>query len=203
VSFDEKAALWDTDPVKNHRAQSVAEGIRAAVALKPEMSGFEYGCGTGLLSFALQPYLRHITLADNSTGMLKVLQEKIAAARIPNMTPLMLDLTVDAPPQEKFSLVYTLMTFHHIPDSAGMLRALYDLLEKGGSLCIADLDKEDGAFHGADFTGHNGFDRGALGRLAEEAGFRNVRFTTVFHMEKAVAGGKRTFPLFLMTAQKV
>ena len=43
VSFDEKAALWDTDPVKNHRAQSVAKGIRAAVSLKPEMSGFEYG----------------------------------------------------------------------------------------------------------------------------------------------------------------
>ena len=54
---------------------------------------------------------------------------------------------------ERFDLVYTLMTLHHIPDTAKILGSFQALLQPGGVLCIADLDKEDGSFHSheADF----------------------------------------------------
>ncbi len=54
----------------------VADAIRKAVPLSKEMKAFEYGCGTGLLSFALQPDLGEITLADTSQGMLEVLARR-------------------------------------------------------------------------------------------------------------------------------
>src|SRR5512136_2053243 len=179
--FDQKAAQWDAKPVRVERAQAVADGIKAALPLSPHLTALEYGCGTGLLSFALQPHLGHITLADSSTGMLAVLREKIAAANIRNMTPLRLDLIADPLPAERYQLIYTLMTLHHIPDTDRMLRAFYQLLDAPGYLCVADLDKEDGTFHEEEFHGHLGFDRNELGERASQAGFQTINFTTVFH----------------------
>src|SRR5512136_605788 len=187
--FDQKASQWDARPVRVERAQAVADGIKAAVPLSPRMTALEYGCGTGLLSFALQPQLGHITLADSSTGMLAVLREKIAAANIQNtctahnrlqysagMTLLQLDLSVDPLPAERYQLIYTLMTLHHIPDTDRMLHAFYQLLDAPGYLCVADLDKEDGTFHEEEFHGHLGFDRNELGERASQAGFQTINF---------------------------
>ncbi len=200
--FDQKAALWDAKPVRVERAQAVADGIRAALPLPAQWTALEYGCGTGLLSFALQPQLGHITLADSSTGMLAVLREKIAAAHIRNMTPVQLDLSADSLPAERYQLIYTLMTLHHIPDTDRMLRAFYQLLDGPGYLCVADLDKEDGTFHEDEFHGHLGFDRAELAAQAKQIGFHAIHFTTAFHMIKEVNGVGKDFPIFLMVAQK-
>src|SRR5512145_567978 len=108
--FDLGAREWDNDPKRILRANTVAQAIAAAVPLNRQMTALEYGCGTGLLSFALQPHLGPITLADSSTGMLDVLREKIAAAGITNMAPVLLDLAVQAFTDEPFDVIYTLMT---------------------------------------------------------------------------------------------
>lgn len=201
-SFDERAADWDADPGRVARARAVALRIAAMVPLSPTMTALEYGCGTGLLGFALAPSLGALTLADSSEGMLAVLRQKIAAAPAPNMTAIKLDLTTDPLPPARYDVVLTLMTLHHVPDTARILRDFYALLEPGGYLALSDLDREDGAFHGADFTGHRGFDREALAGLAEAAGFREIQFATPFTVTKTVNGEARAFPLFLMTAHK-
>jgi len=198
MKFDDKAKTWDDDPLKTERARAVAEQIRARVPLTPEMTGFEYGCGTGLLSFALQGDLGQITLADSSDGMLEVLKAKIVTAGINNMRPVKLDLTTDPLPPDRFDLIYSLMTFHHIDDTDRVLCDLHSLLKSPGHLCVADLDREDGSFHGADFDGHKGFDRDELKLKAEQAGFRNILFATVFQITK----GGRDYPVFLLVAEK-
>jgi ubiquinone/menaquinone biosynthesis C-methylase UbiE len=200
--FDQKAAQWDAKPVRVERALAVADGIKAAVPLSPHMTALEYGCGTGLVSFALQSQLGHITLADSSTGMLTVLREKIAAANIQNMTPVQLDLITDPLPAARYQLIYTLLTLHHIPDTAKILRAFYGLLNPQGYLCVADLDKEDGTFHEDEFHGHLGFDREELAAQARQIGFQSIYFTTAFHMIKDVQGVSKDYPIFLMVARK-
>lgn len=200
--FDEKAKDWDSDPNKISRARTVAEAIRNRVTLGPHMEALEYGCGTGLLSFALQPYLGHITLADSSEGMLAALRGKIASSGVGNMTPIKLDLSVDSMPARGFDLICTLMTLHHIPDTDGILRGFHRLLRPGGHLCVADLDTEDGSFHGAGFTGHRGFDRGELGERARRAGLDEASFETVFRVAKDAGGSTREYPVFLMIARK-
>lgn len=198
--FDESAKSWDADPVKLARAVAVADGIRSKVSLTQQMRALEYGCGTGLLSFELRPHLGHITLADSSAGMLAVLSDKLAAAGATTMHPVKLDLVADPLPQERYDVIYTMMTFHHIDDTDGMLRKLHSLLTSTGYLCVADLDAEDGSFHGPEFAGHKGFHRAELARLAKGAGFGTVEFTTVFHMSKGEGPGQTEFPLFLMVA---
>jgi ubiquinone/menaquinone biosynthesis C-methylase UbiE len=200
--FDLKARTWDADPAKWERARAVAEAIKTRVPLAPTMNALECGCGTGLLSFALQSHLGKITLADSSDGMLAVLREKIAATGVTNLTPVKFDLAADPLPAEKYQLVYTLLTAHHIADTDKLLRDFHALLTVPGWLCLADLDKEDGSFHGPGFSGHNGFDRNELAAKARGAGFQEVSFATVLRINKEAGGQRKEFPVFLMVARK-
>ncbi|MCG6862542.1 MAG: class I SAM-dependent methyltransferase [Chromatiaceae bacterium] len=200
--FDRSAKTWDSDPVKVARARAVADAICQAVPVTPAMRALEYGCGTGLLSFALYPRIGHVILADSSTGMLAVLADKLAERQVTGMQPLKLDLVTDPLPSDRFDLIYTLMTFHHIADTDKILRDLFLLLRSPGYLCVADLDAEDGTFHGRGFLGHKGFDREDIGKKARRAGFGSVDFRTVFQMTKSGSPGQKEFPVFLMVARK-
>ena len=204
TNFDERARDWDSDPDKAERAHAVADAIREAIPLSNKMKALEYGCGTGLLSFALQSDLGQITLADTSQGMLDVLNEKIINAGVTNMHPVRLDLASDPLPRERFDLTYSLMTLHHIHDVEDMIVKFCDLLMPRGYLLAADLDKEDGTFHTDGSTDvHLGFDRGELQKIVEEAGFGNVKFSTAYEIKKKIGDDEKTFPIFLMTAQKI
>ncbi|HAY26661.1 MAG TPA: class I SAM-dependent methyltransferase [Candidatus Accumulibacter sp.] len=192
----------DSDPLKVARALAVGEAIRQRVPTDGATRVLEYGCGTGLLGFALQPHCGHITLADSSSGMLAALDGKITASGASNLRSLRLDLASDPLPAERYDLICSLMSFHHIADTARLLRDLFALLDSPGHLCVADLDAEDGSFHGPGFTGHRGFDRAVLAGEAQQAGFRDIGFATVFHMSKPDSPGQTDFPIFLMVARK-
>lgn len=202
MDFDDKARTWDSDPIKRERALAVAAAIRQRVPLARDWRALEYGCGTGLLSFALGTDLGRITPADSSPGMLAVLAEKITAAGLTHLRPLALDLLTDPLPAERYDLIYTLMTLHHVADVDRLLRAFHDLLRPGGWLAIADLDQEDGSFHGPGFTGHNGFDRATLRAQLIDAGFEGVNVSTCYVMKKATAEETREYPLFLAVAAR-
>ena len=197
--FDERAKSWDDDPMKTARAQAVADGMGKAASWKPDMRAIEFGCGTGLLSFALQARFAAITLADTSQGMLDVLRQKIEMAGLPHMQAVLLDdsATMNGQP---FDMVYSLMTLHHVPDVNIALMRFHDWLDDGGQLCIADLDAEDGSFHDHDPSVHNGFERAQLAGMVAAAGFDNIRFSTVFQIVKG--NPERTYPVFLMIATK-
>lgn len=200
--FDAKAATWDLDAMKVARARTVGKAIGDQVPLAGRRV-LEYGCGTGLLGFVLQPEAAQVTLADTSEGMLDVLRGKIAATGATNMRPLRLDLMADALPAERFGLVCSLMTLHHIPDTPGILKRFHEVLEPGGWVALADLDTEDGSFHGPAVTDvHLGFDRAALARQYAEAGFVDIRFETVFTIQRDTGAGPRDFPVFLGLGRK-
>ncbi len=204
TNFDERAKDWDSDPKKVERALAVAEAIRRNIPLSREMNALEYGCGTGLLSFALKDEFRHITLADTSQGMLDVLKEKIAASGVENMKPLRLDLTVDPAPADRFDITYSLLTLHHVQDTDTALKKFNEILVPGGLLLIADLDKEDGTFHTDGTTDvHKGFDRDELKVQVEAAGFEDVKFSTAHTIKKEINGQEKSFPIFLMSAKKL
>jgi cyclopropane fatty-acyl-phospholipid synthase-like methyltransferase len=200
--FDVKAATWDDDPKRVERARITADAIRAAAALTPSTTVLEYGCGTGLLGFALRPFTGPVTLADSSPGMLEVLERKIRASGMDGLAPVRLDLASDPLPAERYDLIVSLLVLHHVPDTGRLLSSFHSLLKDGGRIGLADLDAEDGSFHGTGFHGHRGFDREALGRLAADAGFRDVRFSTVFRTVKKTESGEKEFPVFLMTGTK-
>jgi ubiquinone/menaquinone biosynthesis C-methylase UbiE len=201
VDFDSKAREWDSNPAFVERGRQVAEAIRARVPLDRSMHALDYGCGTGLVSFPLRDALGQITLQDSSPGMLAVLREKIAAAGVTHLRVREGDLLAGPLPAERYQLVYTAMTLHHVPDTHALLEAFHALLAPGGHLCVADLDTEDGSFHGPEVEVHHGFDRDALAEQVRDAGFAEVRFDTLFAIAKEVDGTVRRYPVFLMVAR--
>lgn len=194
-SFDDKAATWDDDPAKVARAKDVADGIRAAIPLDGSTRLLEYGAGTGLVTQALRDAVGPVTLADTSAGMRDVIQQKIDGGALTDARVWSVDLATEAAPDEQFDLVVTVMTLHHIHDLQPVLARFATLLVRGGHLCIADLERDDGSFHGVDFGGHHGFDRAALTDDLRSAGFDDIRFT---HCTDLVRDGG-TYPVFLAT----
>jgi 2-polyprenyl-3-methyl-5-hydroxy-6-metoxy-1,4-benzoquinol methylase len=134
--------------------------------------------------------------------MLEVLREKITASGVHNMNPLRLDLATDPLPDQRYDIINSMMTLHHIADTRKVLADFFTLLNRPGDLFIADLDQEDGSFHGPGFDGHNGFNQVELTADLERTGFGQVRFWTVHEMVKQVGGKPRSYPLFLMVAEK-
>jgi len=195
--FDEKAATWDADPAKVERARAVADCIVATLTLDRTERLLEYGAGTGLVTQALRDAVGPVTLADTSAGMRDVMHEKIAAGALVDARVWALDLATEPPPDEQFDLIVTVMTLHHIPDLAPVLTGFAQLLAPGGHVCIADLEKEDGSFHGADFAGHQGFERAALTDSLTRAGFTQVAFADCTTMIRDGVA----YPVFLATAR--
>ncbi len=201
--FDKKAEKWDENQERNDRAKIVADGILKELEVRPDMNAFEYGCGTGLLSMQLQDCFSKIIMADNSEGMLEVLKDKIEQKEITKMKVSFLDLTKDPIPEEKFNVIYTLMTLHHISNLDIVINKFSNMLENEGYLCIADLQKEDGSFHGDDFKGHNGFDRQELEGLLSKYNFTTLSYQIIYERKKVVEGEEKVFPIFLLIAKRV
>ena len=197
TDFDARAETWD-DPSKVERAQEVAAAMRRAVPLSRSMKSLEYGAGTGLLSFCLRDALGPLTLADSSAGMREVAERKIAASGARDMRVIDLDLMRDPLPADRYDFIFSMMTLHHVPDVPRVLAAFHSLLDAGAWLCIADLDAEDGSFHGPDVDVHHGFKRGEIGSRLAAAGFVNV----AIHDCGSIEQGGRSYSMFCAACRK-
>ena len=202
--FDKEAAQWDANPGRVKLANEVAAAIIREAMPANNMDVLDFGCGTGLVTLRLQPLVRTIVGVDSSPGMLGVLEGKIRTQGLKNIETRFVDFDKGDLIEGRFNLLVSSMTLHHVPDTARLFKQWHDLLLPGGLLCFADLDAEDGSFHG-DNTGvfHLGFDRDHLNKLLLTAGFRDIRDTTATTMMRDVAGkGEKAFPVFLIVARK-
>jgi SAM-dependent methyltransferase len=210
-AFDERAADWDT-PDRIDRARRTAEAIRAGGRIPKHARAIELGAGTGLLGLELADAFDELVLADESEGMLEVARRKLrgpgdrnshggASAHVSVLHyRIGRDPLPAAPDEEPFDLVLSQLLLHHVQDTGLALRAMHDMLRPGGVLIAADLDAEDGSFHGPDRPDvhHQGFDRQHLRSLVDAAGFRDVEFGEAGSIERSDG----IFPMFLLTATR-
>ena len=202
--FDAKAAAWDEDPFKVKLANDISDAIMREIAPSQNMNVLDYGCGSGLVTLRLQPFVKSITGMDSSGGMLEALRSKVEKQNLKNVHIRFMDLEQCTEVNETFHLIVSSMTLHHVKEPDRLLKRFYDLLLPGGLLGIADLDREDGAFH-KDNTGviHFGFERTQLKELLINAGFGSVRDVTAANVIKAdKENNKREFSVFLMIAAR-
>jgi ubiquinone/menaquinone biosynthesis C-methylase UbiE len=198
--FDKLADTYD-QPHAVKRAQAVAKAIRRQVPLDLKMDVMDLGAGTGLVALALWPFVHSIRAVDSSREMLSVLRRKVNDLGISNVKTLFCDFESEPLPDDKWDLIYSVMTFHHVADVEALLHALRGMLKPGGVLAVADLDTEDGDFH-ADNTGvhHFGFDRRHMKRLFRESRFGEVKVSTAHRATKLLASGEtKGFSVFLIT----
>jgi len=201
--FDHAAATWDEHPPRIAMTRAIAAAILAQVPVTTAMTALDFGCGTGLLTIGLQPHVRSIIGVDTSSGMLEVLNEKIAAMGLTNVEARQFDLTSAPLPDQPVDLIVSAMALHHVADVPHLLQVFSQLLAPGGYLAIADLEVEDGSFHeDKDGVHHSGFDPDELADQLRQLGFQHLQVTTAHTMERPSPEGARRYPIFLVSAQK-
>lgn len=130
--------------------------------------------------------------------MVEEAQKKIAASGLKNLSSMKLDLEKDALPAERYRLVYSGMALHHVHDVDGVLARLAELTEPGGHLAIADLEPEDGSFHGSEADVHHGFDPAELGLKLARYGFTQPSHRRVYTVKRE----GHDYSVFLLTARR-
>lgn len=199
--FDQLATGWDIAPIHLERTRDVAAALRRRIPLEG-FAALEIGAGTGLLSFALCDTLRSVVATDPSRGMVDILEDKIRQTGCANVRADRCgdDLSCVG---SGFDLAMSQMALHHVPDVPGFLRRVRDKIRPGGFLAIADLDLEDGSFHGPEVADvHFGFDRDVLAGWLGDADFEPPSFETVHTMVRERDGERREYPVFLCVARR-
>jgi len=185
-SFDQKAKSWDKNSRRQAVAKAVARAIEGCVGSKNKRV-LDFGCGTGLISYNLKS--KNILGIDTSAKMVEIFNQKSPTSSIKAICSSLEDI------DEKFNLIVSSMTLHHIKDIASLIKEFKSHLHKGGAVCIADLEREDGSFHthGNEGVEHFGFEPKELVSLFEKEGFRLICHKRVFIIKKA-----KEYPLFLV-----
>ncbi len=197
--FDELAVTWDEKPSRVENAKKIGQAIVENIPLDKSWKVLDFGAGTGLLTFYIQPYVGEIDAVDNSKGMLEKLKEKAEKAGVKNINPVLKDVEREDLGTEVYDLAISSMTLHHIEDVKSFFKKLYKALKSDRYIAIADLEKEDGTFH-SDNEGvhHFGFSLEELKKLVEEVGFKDVKVMIVNTIKK----NDKAYPVFLLIGKK-
>ena len=195
--FKHKSKSWDMNSKRVKNAKSIASLIVKNIKFNGTMEIMDLGAGTGLLSYFIAPHVSKIIAVDNSPSMLEEFKSK--ASEFDSQTEV---VEADISKEElnrSFDGIISSMTIHHVKDTKALFLKLYNMLNAGGFIAIADLDSEDGSFH-SDDTGvyHYGFDRMELEAIAKKVGFKDIKFDLASIIDKPHC----TFSVFLMTAVK-
>lgn len=194
--FDQAARTWDLEDRRVAMAHGVAQAIREAIRPTLDLEALDFGCGTGLVTLEVAPWVGAITGADTSRGMLDTLKAK-AEAQGRRVRLLALDGLEDL--DGTYHLILSSMALHHVEDVPACFRRFHGLLHPGGRVALADLDAEDGSFHDAPSgVFHQGFRREQIQAWLEGAGFQDVTLRTATVTNK----GDRAYPIFLATGRK-
>jgi ubiquinone/menaquinone biosynthesis C-methylase UbiE len=201
--FEKAAQNWDENPGRILMAKNIASTICKQTPISPEWTAIDYGCGTGLITLAIEQDVKKITGFDSSPAMLSKLMEKVNSLGLSNVETKLVDLETEGVPEMQADLVVSSMTLHHIANIPALLKKLYMLLKPGGYIALADLDIEDGSFH-ADNSGvqHFGLDREWIKSELAQAGFLDCEDTTAHVAERETNNGMKKFPVFLVWGKK-
>ena len=196
--FDEVAKHWDSKSKRVAIGKKAVQMIRSAVEVKDKRV-LDYGCGTGLLSYGLAQDAKWVEGMDSSKGMLEVFEQKNEHFGFDNVQATFHDANHDRLAPDSYDLIVSSMTFHHIKDVTGFIKQCYEALSSGGTLCIVDLDKEDGSFH-SDNCGvqHFGFCHETVHSYLSSSGFTPQSIENICTINKDA----KEYPVFLAVGAK-
>jgi ubiquinone/menaquinone biosynthesis C-methylase UbiE len=146
--------------------------VVAALSLRPGSTACEIGAGPGYFSLRLARAVGlhgHVFAVEAHPRMLEVLRERIAAARVSNLTPVFALAEDPLLPPSCCDLALIVNTFHHVPDGAAYLRRIVRALKPGGR--VVNIDFREGDLPVGPSPEHK-LSREAFLRVAQRSGLR-------------------------------
>ncbi|MBM4148506.1 MAG: methyltransferase domain-containing protein [Lentisphaerae bacterium] len=197
--FDQVAASWEDDPSRAALRSAILGAMRRAAPLRPGERVLEYACGTGAIARALAGDVGSVVAMDASEGMVAEAARRAAAEKHANITVMRRDFLDGAGPGPgAFDRIVCAMALHHVGDISGLLKRFREMLNPGGLIVLADIEREDGSFHADMQVPHNGIDPSALADELRSTGFEHAKHLRVHEMRK----NGRIYPVFLLHALK-
>ena len=201
--FNKAARTWDDNPARHEMANALFQELCRHVRLDRNTDVLDFGAGTGLVTLPVAQHAGSVTAMDSSDEMLTVLKHKANAAGLDVRTQ-RYNGTEFPDPGGRFDVIVSTMVLHHIAEPAALLKQFAQWLRPGGHLVLADLEPEDGSFHGDNPTvHHHGFDPQQLCRLIREQDM-NIQAISRPHCIRRPQGNGtvREYPVFLLVAEK-
>ncbi|BBF44618.1 spermine/spermidine acetyltransferase, putative [Lachnospiraceae bacterium KM106-2] len=197
--FNLLALTWD-DERRITRAKNLSAQIQKQLTTN-DITCLDFGCGTGLLTYELYPYVKSIYGYDTSTQMCQIFKEKSESYHTDNVHIL---TKPEEMQKQQYDLIFSSMVFHHIIDIKSQILILKECLKQNGIFLLIDLDEEDGSFHQNEpnFHGHNGFKREAIQNTLHSCGFTSISVQTVYKGAKQVDDKSINYSLFMAVAHK-
>ena len=198
--FDLLAKEWDSKPERVESAMKFVDYIKSDI--KEDISHFnvlDYGCGSGLVSFGFACDVKSIDGLDYSNEMVNRYNQKAKGLGFDHIRGENHNINIESIDNNKYNLVVTNMTMHHICDIRNFIDRLKLSLCDDGYLYIADLISEDGSFHsmGNDDVEHLGFDKDYLYEEFIKAGFTDIKFDIIQVIKKGI----KEYPIFSISGK--
>jgi ubiquinone/menaquinone biosynthesis C-methylase UbiE len=177
---------------------------RTAALLGAEDTVLEIGCGTATTALRLRPGVRRLVATDISSEMIAIAREKVAAAGVTGLEPIV--ATLDTVPEIEggYDAVLAFNVLHLLPDRQVALARVLRLLRPGGlfiskTACLSEMNPlirlAVPVMRLVGKAPHVGFFKGA----ALEAEVVGAGFTLV---ERARHGSGRKDPRLFLVARK-
>jgi len=192
--FSSSAGQWD-------RLRDDLFGERVHLAALPAFAGAEWtmgdlGCGTGQMTAALAPFVRHVIAVDGSAAMLQAAKKRLQG--FDNVELRRGDLEALPIDDAKLDAATLALALHHLADPRRVLAEVARVLKPGGQLLVVDMLPHDRESYRQQM-GHVwlGFSEEHVRRILDESGLGNVRIVPLSPDPKSKGPG-----LFVATARK-
>jgi SAM-dependent methyltransferase len=170
--FSTRAGQWDK--LRTELYGSGADLTPLGALLDPTWMVGDLGCGTGLTSAALAPFVGKVIAVDESSAMLAAARKRLApVANVDLRSGRLEDLPIDA---SSLDAAVLSLVMHFVVDPSSVLTEAARVLRPGGRLLIVDMLPHEREEYRTGM-GHLwlGFHEQQISAWLEDAGFTGIR----------------------------
>lgn len=192
--FDRMAGRYGSLTEPGGGWSALATGLAAGLSGRDVA---DLGAGEGALTLLLARFARHVTAVDQSSRMLRLIEERAEALRLPDRVRLVQgDLEALPLPDLGMDVCFLSQALHHAAQPAAAIREASRILKPGGSLVLLDLVQHTHEWVREQFADQwLGFDPALVRGWFQQAGL------TVTYEER-LTGASPELPVLLLVGSK-
>jgi ArsR family transcriptional regulator len=137
--FSSAAGQWDR--LRREMFGERFDGLALAGLLDERWTVGDLGCGTGQMSEALAPFVRHVVAVESSRAMLKAARQRLTA--LDNVRLEQGELEELPLEDETLDAATMCLVLHHLADPPAALREAHRVLKPAGRLLLVDMFEHD------------------------------------------------------------
>jgi ubiquinone/menaquinone biosynthesis C-methylase UbiE len=134
---DKQASGYDNRVLKMYENAYDLSIQKARSVLSPDQQVLEIGCGTGIISLGIAPYVERLIATDISPQMISVAKSKAQRSSVSNVDFRVCDGYAVPYDDESFDVVLLFNTLHVVKEPSALLDEAYRVLKPAGHLVSA------------------------------------------------------------------